>query len=134
MSVCDNNQYKGVNSAIMRWGLSQPPISPLISKNCKQVCYFNGFISWCFIPVFINNQYQGINVAMITLRLVAVSSFHFWITNKYVILVINDQKFWSRKFDDSNPPRITRLCFKFQVETKVIKWIIIKQNAIIRRN
>ena len=45
------------------------------------------------MSVFINNQYQGINVAMITLRLVAVSSFHFWITNKYVILVINDQNF-----------------------------------------
>lgn len=41
-SVCYNNQYKGVNTAIIPWGLLQAAHSTFDFKNCKQVCRFDG--------------------------------------------------------------------------------------------
>ena len=42
MSVCNNNQYQGVNTAIILWGFLQAAHSTFDPKNCKQVSRFDG--------------------------------------------------------------------------------------------
>ena len=98
-SVCYNNQYKGVNTAIILWGLLQAAHSTFDSKNCKQVCPV--LMVHYLMSICNNNQYQGVNTAI--MRWGSLQSVHLTLISKNCKRFCYYSHKWS-KFDWGSLP------------------------------